>query len=74
MHVGFALVLGFFLFPVAQRFRHRFMPWDVALIAVSLYVIWYLIAGGDDLQDRYIFPEADGPRGRLAADRRWCWR
>jgi TRAP transporter 4TM/12TM fusion protein len=57
VHVGFAMVLGFALFPVARRFRHRVMPWDWALIAVALYVTWYLIAGGEDLQDRYIFPE-----------------
>ncbi len=57
VHVGFALVLGFALFPVARRFRHRVMVWDWALIAASLYVIWYLVAGGDDLQDRYVFPE-----------------
>ncbi|MBP0495614.1 TRAP transporter permease [Pararoseomonas indoligenes] len=57
VHVGFAMVLGFYLFPVSRRFRHRFMPWDAVLIAAGLYVTWYLIAGGDDLQDRVIFPE-----------------
>jgi TRAP transporter 4TM/12TM fusion protein len=56
-HVGFTLVLGFFLFPVARRFRDRFLPWDWALIAAGIYVTWYLISGGDDLQDRIIFPE-----------------
>jgi TRAP transporter 4TM/12TM fusion protein len=57
VHVAFAMVLGFALFPVARRFRHRLMLWDVALIAAALYVVWYLVSGGDDLQDRYIFPE-----------------
>jgi TRAP transporter 4TM/12TM fusion protein len=57
VHVGFAMVLGFALFPVARRFRHRLMVWDVALIAAGIYVIWYLVTGGDDLQDRYIFPD-----------------
>jgi TRAP transporter 4TM/12TM fusion protein len=57
VHVGFALVLGFLLFPVAKRFRNRLMPWDYALIASGLYVVYYLIAGGDDLLDRYVFPE-----------------
>lgn len=57
VHVGFALALGFFLFPVARRFRSRLMPWDVLLIAAGLYVIWYMIAGGDDLLDRQMFPE-----------------
>ena len=57
VHVGFALVIGFTLFPISRRFRHRLMPWDWALAAAGLYVIWYLISGGDDLQDRAIFPE-----------------
>ena len=57
VHVGFAMALGFLLFPAARRFRHRFMPWDWALVAAGLYCIWYLIQGGDDLQDRIIFPE-----------------
>ena len=56
-HVGFTMVLGFFLFPVARRFRDRFLPWDWALVAAAIYVTWYLISGGDDLQDRIIFPE-----------------
>lgn len=57
VHVGFALVIGFVLFPMLRRFRNRLMPWDVALAAAAVYCIYYLIAGGDDLQDRYIFPE-----------------
>jgi TRAP transporter 4TM/12TM fusion protein len=63
VHVGFAMVLGFLLFPVARRFRDRLMPWDVLLIAAALYVTWYLLIGGDrigtePLLDRYVFPEA----------------
>jgi TRAP transporter 4TM/12TM fusion protein len=57
VHVGFAMVLGFALFPVARRFRHRLMSWDAALIAAAIYVVWYLITGGDELLDRYVFPE-----------------
>jgi len=57
VHVTFALVLAFFLFPVARRYRDRFMAWDAVLIAASLYVLWYLVTGGDDLLDRYVFPE-----------------
>jgi TRAP transporter 4TM/12TM fusion protein len=57
VHVGFALVLGFALFPMAQRFRHRLMFWDAALIAAGIYAVWYLVAGGDELQDRYVFPD-----------------
>ena len=57
VHVGFTMVVGFFLFPVARRFRDRFMPWDWGLVAAALYVTWYLVNGGDELLDRYIFPE-----------------
>jgi TRAP transporter 4TM/12TM fusion protein len=57
IHVGFVLVLTFLLFPAARRFRHRLMPWDVALIAAALYVMHYIITGGDELTDRAIFPE-----------------
>ena len=62
IHVGFAMGLGFLLFPVSKRFRNRLMPWDVVLIAASLYVTWYLLYGGDligtePLIDRYVFPE-----------------
>lgn len=57
VHVGFALALGFYLFPVARRFRNRLMAWDILLIAAGIYVTWYLIAGGDDLLDRYVYPE-----------------
>jgi TRAP transporter 4TM/12TM fusion protein len=63
IHVGFAMGLGFLLFPVARRWRHRLMPWDMLLIAAALYVTWYLLYGGDmigtePLIDRYVFPEA----------------
>jgi len=63
IHVGFAMGLGFLLFPVARRWRHRLMPWDMLLIAAALFVTWYLLYGGDmigtePLIDRYVFPEA----------------
>ena len=57
VHVAFAMVLGFAMFPAARRFRNRLMPWDMALVAAGIYVVWYLVSGGDDLQDRYVFPE-----------------
>ena len=57
IHVAFMLGLTFLLFPAHKRFRHRLMPWDLLLFAASAYVSWYLISGGYDLQDRYIFPD-----------------
>jgi TRAP-type uncharacterized transport system fused permease subunit len=63
IHVGFAMALGFLLFPVGRRWRHRLMPWDWLLIAAALAVTWYLLYGGDmigeePLIDRYVFPES----------------
>lgn len=57
IHVGFVLTLTFLMYPALRRFRHRLMPWDVLLAAAALYVLYYLVAGGDELTDRYIFPE-----------------
>jgi TRAP transporter 4TM/12TM fusion protein len=56
IHVGFVLTLTFLLFPAARRFRHKLQLWDLGLVAASLYVIWYLIAGGDALTDRAMIP------------------
>ncbi len=56
-HVGFVLVLTVLVFPLARRFRHRVMLWDWVLAAAAVYVLYYLIAGGDALTDRYVFPE-----------------
>ncbi len=57
VHVGFVLVLTFLMFPMGRRFRNRLMPWDVVLIGASVWVMHYIITGGDELTDRYIFPE-----------------
>ena len=56
VHVGFALVLIFLLFPIVPRFRNRLAPWDVVLAALSIATIWYLLEGGDDLTDRASLP------------------
>jgi TRAP transporter 4TM/12TM fusion protein len=56
--VGVALAMSLF---------HLWAAWDIVPtttlrfvhvgFAAALYCIWYLISGGDDLQDRIIFPE-----------------
>ncbi len=56
VHVGFVLVLCFLLFPMLTRFRHSVRVWDWALAALSIYVIWYMVIGGDDLMDRNTSP------------------
>src|SRR3954465_10373797 len=39
IHVAFILFLGFLLFPVAKRFRHRIMWWDWLAALLSLVVV-----------------------------------
>lgn len=56
VHVAMVLFLGFLIFPVAQRFRHRIMWWDWVLAFLSVAVAVYLIQGGDDFTDRNTTP------------------
>ncbi|MBI3042350.1 MAG: TRAP transporter fused permease subunit [Betaproteobacteria bacterium] len=56
IHVGFVLFLVFLLFPFSRRYRHRVMWWDWIAAAVSLVVIGYGLAGGDDFTDRSTIP------------------
>lgn len=57
IHVGLVLFLSFMMFPVARRFRHRLMWFDVALAILSIAVIGWMIQGGDDFTDRNTSPE-----------------
>ena len=56
VHVGFMLFLSFLLFPAARRFRHRARWWDWMAALVSVGIIAYLLAGGDDFTDRATTP------------------
>ncbi|MEO8102163.1 MAG: TRAP transporter large permease subunit, partial [Betaproteobacteria bacterium] len=56
VHVACVLFLGFLVFPVAPRFRHRIMWWDWLLAMLSVAVAVYLIQGGDDFTDRNTSP------------------
>src|SRR5947208_16910231 len=56
IHVGIVLFLSYMLFPVARRFRHRLMWWDVVLALVSVAAIMWMVAGGDDFTDRNTMP------------------
>jgi TRAP transporter 4TM/12TM fusion protein len=56
IHVGIVLFLSFMMFPVARRFRHRLMWWDVVFALVALACIGWMIANGDDFTDRNTFP------------------
>ncbi|MBI4207207.1 MAG: TRAP transporter fused permease subunit [Betaproteobacteria bacterium] len=55
-HVGFVLFLVFLLFPFSRRYRHRVMWWDWIGAVLSLVVIGYGLAGGDDFTDRSTIP------------------
>ena len=37
VHVAWVLFLGFLVFPVAQRYRHRIMWWDWILALLSVH-------------------------------------
>ena len=57
VHVAFALALSFMLFPVAKRYRHRFMWWDVLLALAAIGIAGYILYWGDLLGDRATVPE-----------------
>jgi TRAP transporter 4TM/12TM fusion protein len=57
IHVGLVLFLSFMLFPVAKRFRHRLMWFDVLLALLSVTVIGWMFASGDAFSDRNTSPE-----------------
>ena len=56
IHVAFALVLVFLMFPAAKRFRNRLMWWDIICAVVTVGVIGYILYWGDLLGDRAIVP------------------
>src|SRR5512146_3237754 len=56
VHVAFALALVFLLFPIAPRFSHRLMWWDVLMAIASIAVVAYVLYWGDDLGDRATVP------------------
>ena len=57
VHVGLVLFLSFLMFPLARRFRHRLMWFDVVLALLSLAVIGWMIFNGDAFTDRNTSPE-----------------
>jgi TRAP transporter 4TM/12TM fusion protein len=56
IHVGIVLFLSYMMFPVAKRFRHRLMWWDVVLAILAVATIAYMVIGGDDFTDRNTNP------------------
>jgi TRAP transporter 4TM/12TM fusion protein len=56
VHVALMLFLTFMLLPVAKRFRHRLMWFDVIFAVLSVASIAYMLAGGDAFTDRNTSP------------------
>ena len=56
IHVGIVLFLAYMLFPIAKRFRHRVMWWDVACAILAVTIIGYMIWSGDAFADRTTDP------------------
>ena len=56
IHVGIVLFLSYIMFPIAKRFRHRLMWWDVIFALLSVASIAYMVWGGDDFVDRNTNP------------------
>ncbi len=57
IHVGFVLFLAFTLFPMTRNLRNRVNPLDVACALLSIAVVAYMLAGGDDFTDRATIPD-----------------
>src|SRR3954469_21605833 len=43
IHVGIVLFLSFMMFPIARRFRHRLMWWDVAFALIAVACIAWMV-------------------------------
>jgi TRAP transporter 4TM/12TM fusion protein len=56
IHVGFALVLTFLLYPIAKRYRDRLQWFDVVAAALAVVVIGWMLYWGDDFGDRATDP------------------
>ena len=56
IHVGIVLFLSYMLFPIAKRYRHRLMGWDVAFALLSVAIVLYMVASGDAFTDRNVNP------------------
>ncbi|MEY4013696.1 MAG: hypothetical protein RLZZ290_560 [Pseudomonadota bacterium] len=56
LHVAMVIALVFLIFPVSRRFRDRIMWWDLIAAGFSLFAIYYLWTGGEDLLERNTAP------------------
>ena len=56
IHVGLVLFLVYLSFPLSGYFKNRLMWWDVLCAIASIFIVYYILSGGDDFSDRNTAP------------------
>jgi len=56
IHVGLVLFLVYLSFPLSGYFKNRLMWWDVLCAIAALFIVYYILSGGDDFSDRNTAP------------------
>ena len=56
IHVGLVLFLVYLSFPLSGYFKNRLMWWDVLCALAALFIVYYILSGGDDFSDRNTAP------------------
>lgn len=58
IHVGLVLFLVYLSFPLSGYFKNRLMWWDVLCALAALFIVYYILSGGDDFSDRNTAPNS----------------
>ena len=56
VHVGLVLFLVYLSFPLSNHFKNRLMWWDVVCALAAIFIVYYILSGGDDFADRNTSP------------------
>ena len=56
IHVGLVLFLVYLSFPLSGYFKNRLMWWDVLCALAAIFIVYYILSGGDDFSDRNTAP------------------
>ncbi len=56
VHVGLVLFLVYLSFPLSNYFKNRLMWWDVVCALAAIFIVYYILSGGDDFADRNTSP------------------
>ncbi len=57
IHVGLVLFLVYLSFPLSGYFKNRLMWWDVLCALASVFIVYYILSGGEDFADRNTAPD-----------------